>query len=148
MKYPMKFLTKFFGAVAVAGLIASGGAAFTAAGLTLSAGQEAKFVGGTVSVGVSGANIATIAYTSDASTTGIIKITLTFTSPQTLLEGKTPTVAVSGGGFFLISTGAAGTAGNSFACDALAAADYVSECAPVTAADTYKGMTGLTITVV
>jgi len=62
----MRKSTKFFGALAVAGLLAAGGSAFTGTGVTNNAGAT-KFIGGTVTQSVSGATLSTIGYTfSDA----------------------------------------------------------------------------------
>jgi hypothetical protein len=74
---------KILGAVAVAGLVAATGSAFTGTGLSNSAGA-AQFVGGTVSQTVSGATLTDISYEfSDGTQTAVDGITLTFAAGGT-----------------------------------------------------------------
>jgi hypothetical protein len=79
----MKISTKILGAVAVAGLVATGGSAFTAGGLTLAAEKQTAFIGGTVSQTVTGASLESIVYgyfsVADAK---ISSVTLTFIGPS------------------------------------------------------------------
>jgi hypothetical protein len=91
----MNKISKIFGAVAVAGVIAAGSAAFTAGGLRTD-GQAAadQFIGGTVSQSVSGATLTNVAYTfSDPITKrDVSAITLTFVEDMTDLDvAVTPT---------------------------------------------------------
>lgn len=71
---------KLLGAVAVAGLVAAGGTAFTATGVT-SAASATQAVGvGEVTQSVIGAVVSDVTYTSD--TNGVVdKVTVTFATP-------------------------------------------------------------------
>jgi hypothetical protein len=55
----MRKSTKFLGALAVAGLLAAGGSAFTSTGVTNNAGAT-QFVGGTISQNVTGATLSSL----------------------------------------------------------------------------------------
>jgi hypothetical protein len=77
----MKLATKILGSVAIAGILASGGSAFTGAGLNLTGSASSNsFVGGSVTQTVSGAQLKSVAYhTAAADSKEIDQITLTFT---------------------------------------------------------------------
>ena len=84
---------KLLGAVAVAGLVAATGSAFTGTGLTNAAGAT-QFVGGTVSQAVTGATLSAVAYTfSNTTKTAVTQIDLTF---ATGANGQAVTVALTG----------------------------------------------------
>jgi hypothetical protein len=72
---------KLLGAVAVAGLVAAGGTAFTATGLTSSA-PAAAVIGGTIPQTVNGADLSSVAYMDGAvASTGLVDtVVLTFGS--------------------------------------------------------------------
>ncbi|MDT7550389.1 MAG: hypothetical protein QOE84_2783 [Actinomycetota bacterium] len=124
---------KLFGALAVAGVIAASGSAFTGTGLGNTA-PATQFVGGTVSQTVTGATLAGIAYSfADAPANTLVNsIALTFT---TTADGRTVAVAPAGG------------TGGTFTCTAVSS--NASTCT-FAAADTetgYLGLTGLAVTV-
>lgn len=124
---------KILGAVAVAGLVAATGSAFTGSGLSTTAGA-AQFVGGTVSQSVAGATLASVGYGfSDTTNTAITTITLTFADGA---DGKAVSVATTGG------------SGGTFSCPAVTTGD-VSVCtfSPAAAEAGYTGLTSLAITV-
>jgi hypothetical protein len=126
----MRKSTKFLGALAVAGLVAAGGSAFTSTGVTNNAGPT-QFIGGTVSQSVTGATISTIAYNfSDATKTAVTTIVLTFADAT---GGKTPTLVSTG-------TGPADV----YTCTAIAAGTFISTCS---AALPDPGVTSVAITV-
>jgi hypothetical protein len=78
---------KLLGGLVLVGLLAAGGSAFTATGVTDNA-PATQFLGGTVSQTVQGATLSTIAYSFyDASNTAVTAVTLTFTNAQA--NGKT-----------------------------------------------------------
>lgn len=72
---------KLLGAVAVAGLVAAGGTAFTATGLTSSA-PDAAVIGGTIAQTVDGAELSSVAYMDGVvASTGLVDtVVLTFAS--------------------------------------------------------------------
>jgi hypothetical protein len=76
---------KFFAALAVAGVVAAGGSAFTGGGL--GPDPAAQFVGGSVTQTVTGTSVADIAY-AVASDNTISKVTLTFGDDA--VNGKKP----------------------------------------------------------
>ena len=119
---------KILGAVAIAGLVAATGSAFTGTGLsTTGSAASAQFVGGTVSQAVTGATLSQIQYAfSDGTNTAVNGITLTFAAGA---DGKDVSVATTGG------------SGGSFACADVAS--NVSTCT-FTATDAELGYTGLT----
>lgn|GEM_PF-6597489 len=84
------------GVLAVAGLIALNASAFTSTGVTLTA-PSSQFIGGTVSQSVSGATLSGISYTftNPPANTSIATVVLTFADAAS--DGKTPTVAFTGG---------------------------------------------------
>lgn len=127
----MRTNTKFLGALAVAGLVAASGSAFTGTGLATSGtAASAQFVGGTVSQAVTGATLTTVAYGfTDTTDTKVSTITLTF---STTADGKTVTVAPSGGG----SGVGKFTCGNTLS--------NASSCTYTAGTDTFTGYTGLT----
>jgi hypothetical protein len=74
----MRSMLQLLGGVAVAGAVAAGATAFTATGLTNSAGST-QFVGGTISQTVTGTALSSIAYAyTDVTDTTVDYITLTF----------------------------------------------------------------------
>jgi hypothetical protein len=98
----MRNSTKLLGAVAVAGVVAATGSAFTGGGLTSSAPQS-QFVGGTVGQTVSGAILESTAYTVVDNV--VTNIHLTF---DTAADGKALTVTFGGASYScdtVVSTG-------------------------------------------
>lgn len=129
----MRTSTKLVGAFAVAGLIAAGGSAFTATGVTNNAGAS-QFVGGTVSQTVSGATLSSIAYTfADTSNTAVTAANLTF-ADDALTYGKTVTATLSGG-----------TAEALTCTGALSSTNHVISCAAATGG--HVGTTGISVSV-
>jgi hypothetical protein len=123
---------KILGAVAVAGLVAATGSAFTGTGLTRTA-PAAQFVGGTVSQAVTGATLSQIQYAfSDGTNTAVNGITLTFAAGA---DGKDVSVATTGG------------SGGTFTCTAVASNASTCAFAPTTDEDGYTGLDSLAVTV-
>jgi hypothetical protein len=94
----MRKSTKVLGAISIAGVLAAGGAAFTATGITTSsrAAASSQFIGGTVGQGVeSGVNLANIAYATNGPGTVVTGIDLTFVGATA--DGKTPTLVLTAG---------------------------------------------------
>jgi hypothetical protein len=91
----MRKSTKFIGALAVAGLVAAGGSAFTSIGLTNNA-PSSVFVGGTVSQSVTGASLNSIVYTyaPDGSNTIINSFAATFAAG--VADGHVVSTVVTG----------------------------------------------------
>jgi hypothetical protein len=86
---------KLIGAVAVAGIVAAGGSAFTGTGVT-DAAAGSQFVGGTVSQTITGATLNDIAYGfTNAADTTINAVTLTFEADAL---GKHVSIALAGNG--------------------------------------------------
>jgi hypothetical protein len=133
----MRNPTKVFGAIAVAGLVAAGGSAFTGTGLaTTGTAASAQFVGGTVSQAVTGATLSDIKYdyAADGTQTAVNKITLTFSSDTADLRTVTAT-----------PTGGAG--GATFGCEPIGTVTtHVSVCTPTTGTS-YTGLTSLSVAV-
>lgn len=130
-KIYMRNMVQLIGGVAVAGAVAAGTTAFTATGLTNSAGASA-FVGGSISQTVTGAALSTIAYgfyDAPANTT-INLVTLTFADAT---AGKTPTISFTGGS-------------GAFTCTAINASTFVSSCTP-DSGNGRVGVTAVTVTV-
>lgn len=120
---------KIVGAVAVAGVVAATGSAFTATGLTNTAGAT-QFVGGTVSQGVTGATLSNVAYTfSGTSNTAVTKIDLTFAAG---VDTKAVTVALTGAD------------NDTFTCTAITS--NVSTCSTAVGGS-YTGLDSLAVTV-
>lgn len=91
---------KLFGAVAVAGIVAASGSAFTGTGLTRSA-PATQYVGGTVSQSVTGAILSSVSYHfTDATNTAVDSVTLSLSGN---VEGKVPTIVLAGGTAFTCS---------------------------------------------
>lgn len=126
MRKSLKVLT----AVAVAGLAFASGSAFTGTGLTTTA-PTTQFVGGTVSQSVTGATLSDIAYGfgADATQSKVATISLTFTNTA---DGRTVTVAPSGGGAGVGTFSCGVTSGNA------------SDCTYTPGSDTFTGYMGLT----
>src|SRR5215203_435784 len=100
----MSVAMKVLGAVSVAGVIATGGSAFTAAGLSNTVDAGTQMVGGTVSQSVYGATLSGIEYGVTAEGTGRInQITLSFSGGAAELDAlealsaDAVTVAMTGG---------------------------------------------------
>jgi hypothetical protein len=91
----MKTITKTLGAIAIAGVIAAGGTAFTAGGLSLTA-DDTVSLGGTVTQTINGTLvISDIAYQYVADNSGNVdQATLTFT---TTAAGRDVSVSANGG---------------------------------------------------
>jgi hypothetical protein len=128
----MRTSTKLIGAVAVAGLVAAGGSAFTATGITNNAGST-QYIGGTVSQDVTGATLSSVTYSfGDApANTAVHSVALVFADATT--DGKTPTVAFTGGNVV------------AFTCDVIAVGTHLSTC--TTAGADRVGVSSLAITV-
>jgi hypothetical protein len=119
----MGISVKILGALAVAGMAATGSSAFTGAGLASSAGPD-QFIGGTVSQTVHGAVLDSVVYgfTADPTNSKINLVTLTFHSAE--VDGKTPTIDPT-------ATGWGGTeVTTQFVCGAVAGGTHVSTCSP------------------
>jgi hypothetical protein len=86
----MRITTKFFGAVAVAGLVAAGGSAFTATS-AIDSGQ--KYVGA-VGQTISGVHVNNVSYTVGASDT---TTAVDFGVAEILAAGDTVSASVNGG---------------------------------------------------
>jgi hypothetical protein len=104
--------TKLFGAVAVAGVVAASGSAFTGAGATIDA--TSQFVGGTISQSVTGAHVTSVVYTEGTTALGThtyqTSVALTFAEDH---PTDAVTVAVDGSTTQLPCTGSTST---SFTC--------------------------------
>jgi hypothetical protein len=95
----MRKSTKILGAVSIAGVLAAGGAAFTATGITTSgrAAAATQFIGGTVSQNVTeGVYLSNIAYNTDLPGVVLASIDLTFISGTA--EGLVPLVTITATG--------------------------------------------------
>jgi hypothetical protein len=92
----MRKFTKIITATAFVGLAAAGGSALTGSGITNNAGAS-QFVGGSISQGITGATLSSIAYTfGDAPVnTAVHSFLVTFGDAN--VDAKTPTVALTGG---------------------------------------------------
>jgi hypothetical protein len=127
---------KLLGAVAVAGVIAAGGSAFTGTGVTSTAAAS-QFVGGTVQQAVTGATLNDVSYGfSDATNTAINAVTLTFAADAL---GKTVGIALTGNGASTSSCVDVHGVDNA----GTITGPYTSECT-VTA---YTGANGIAVTV-
>jgi hypothetical protein len=126
----MRTSSKIIGAVAVAGLVAAGGSAFTATGLARTA-PASQYVGGTVSQSVTGATLSDVSYHfSDApANTSVASITLTLSGD---VEGKTPSITLAG-------------VSKPFSCTEVS--EGSSTCTPTTPLDYAVGVTGISVTV-
>jgi hypothetical protein len=85
---------KFFAALAVAGVVAAGGSAFTGGGIGSNPADQ--FVGGNVAQNVVGTTVTGVAYDTDEAANTITSVTLTFGNE--LVDGKTPTLDFTGTG--------------------------------------------------
>lgn len=85
----MRKSTKIFAALAVAGVAALSGSAFTAGGVTDSSGDG--FVGGKVTQSITGAVVTNVEYTLDSTNTNITGVNIS-TEP-----GKAVSIAFTGG---------------------------------------------------
>lgn len=90
----MRTSSKFLSAVAVAGLVAATGSAFTAGGLGSNPADQ--FVGGNVAQNVVGTTVTSVVYDTDEAANTISSVTLTFGNE--LVDGKTPTLVFGGTG--------------------------------------------------
>lgn len=88
---------KLLGAIAVAGVVAATGSAFTGTGLsTTGSAGSAQYVGGTVDQSVTGGTLSSVAYGFvDTTNTAVNEVTLTFADTNT--AGKTPSITLAGG---------------------------------------------------
>ncbi|MGX6605854.1 hypothetical protein ACWKSP_27560 [Micromonosporaceae bacterium Da 78-11] len=138
----MRSMLQLVGGVAVAGAVAAGSTAFTATGVTSTA-PASQFVGGTVSQSVTGAALSNIAYTfSDPTNTIISSVTLTFLSSSA--DGKTVTLAPTGGSFVGTATQwTCATGANSTVCSV----KDVSTVDVTGAPNGRSGLTSLAVTV-
>lgn len=164
----MRSAVQMLGGVAVAGVVAAGSTAFTATGLTNSAGAS-QFIGGTVTQTVTGATLTGVTYSfGDVAKTKVRSVVLAFTGA----DGKTATVVPAGGGGtpWDVSTVATASSYAQFRCtagtiapgDTVVAADATGAIASnsitcvatktsddlaIAATDGFVGLTGLAITV-
>jgi hypothetical protein len=124
---------KLFGALAVAGVIAASGSAFTGTGLGNTA-PATQFVGGTVSQTVTGATLAGITYSfaDGPADTLVNSIALAF---STTADGRTVAVAPAGG------------TGGTFTCTDVATNASTCTFVPTLAETGYLGLTGVDVTV-
>lgn len=108
---------KLLGAVAVAGLVATTGTAFTAGGLARESSFDGSdFLGGEVTQTVTGATLSDVAYVADASGTSVTAINLTFVSALDA-SAQVVTVDVNNSGSPITCTGASAPANStSFSC--------------------------------
>jgi hypothetical protein len=113
---------KLLGAAAVAGVVAMTGSAFTAGGL--GGNPAAAFVGGSVVQSVEGSSVTSVVYDTDEAANRITSVTLTFGNE--LVDGKTPTIAFTGGN------------GKAYTCTqvALVAGSNTSVCSPSVVGET------------
>jgi hypothetical protein len=125
----MRKFTKLVGAVAVAGLVAAGGSAFTATGLLNSAGAS-QYIGGTVTQSVTGATLESIEYgfSDSPANTSVSSVTLGLSGD---VDGKTPGISLTGG--------------TPFSCTAVVAGS--STCTPTTPGNYAVGVTAIAVTV-
>jgi hypothetical protein len=124
------------GRVAVAGIAAAGGSAFTGSGLTSTAAAS-QFVGGTVAQAVTGATLNDVAYGfTDATNTSINSVLLTFEADAV---GKSVAIALSGNG------ASTSTCADVHGVDTagVISGPYTSECSVTS----YTGADGIAITV-
>jgi hypothetical protein len=127
----MRTSNKILAAAAFAGVVAVSSSAFTGSGVTNNAGST-QFVGGTVSQGVTGATLSSVAYSyADSSKTAIHSALLTFA--DTASDGKSVSLVFSGGN------------AAAFSCTTIEATGHTSTCTAVTADET--GVTSAAITV-
>lgn len=128
----MRKISMIIAGLAVAGLAAAGGSAFTGTGVTSNAGAT-QYVGGTVSQSVTGATLTSVVYSfGDApANTAVHSVALTFADAST--DGKTPTIAFTGGNAV------------AFTCDAIAVGTHLSTC--TTAGADRVGVTSIAVTV-
>ncbi len=110
----MRTSAKFLTAVAVAGLVAVTGSAFTAGGL--GANPAAQFVGGKVTQSVVGTTVTGVVYDTDEAANTISSVTLTFGNE--LVDGKTPTLVFGGTGTqpYACAAVASGVGANTSVC--------------------------------
>jgi len=93
----MNNIAKILGAFTTAGIVAVGGSAFTAGGVTNSTTGTSGFIGGTVTQTSTGADLANVAYATDDTGTAkddVNAITLTF---STSVQGHVVTANLSDG---------------------------------------------------
>ncbi len=122
---------KVLGAVAVAGLVAASGSAFTAGGLVNGDGAS-EFVGGSVDQGITGSTVSSIVYDVDEPNNKIVSVALTFDAAAL---GKTPTITFTGG-----------TVNGTYTCSAVAVTTFLSTCTATTQAS--NNITSLDINIV
>jgi hypothetical protein len=117
----MRNMLQLLGGVAVAGAVAAGSTAFTAAGLSAgSIATSAGYIGGQVSVNTQGASLTDLTFTQAASVSGANKVTaavLTFDNATP--SGATVTL-VATGATWGPTTGDSNNAADGFYCGAVA----------------------------
>ena len=126
------------GGIALVGTVAIGGSAFTAGGVsnTAGAGNNGSFVGGRVSQDIKGAVITGVAYDVDNALNKIDSVTLTFDSNTQ--DGK----AVA-----LVFTPKSGGAAGTFTCENIGeTTTHVSVCLGSPSADTTAESVAITVT--
>jgi hypothetical protein len=129
----MRISSKITVGVALAGLAAAGGAAFTGTGLANNA-PATQFIGGTVSQSVTGATLSGITYgfADDQAKTQVNSITLAFTGTE---NGRTVTVTPAGG------------TGGTFACSSTNNNASACSYSPADSEDGYAGLNSLAVAV-
>ena len=116
----MRNSTTLFSSIAVAGVDAATGSAFTGGGLGSNPADQ--FVGGSVAQTVVGSTVTGVAYDTNEAANTITSVTLTFGNE--LVDGKTPTLVFGG------------TGATAYACAAVTVAEgsNTSVCTPAGAA--------------
>lgn len=110
----MRKSTKLFGALAVAGLVAAGGSAFTAANI----GQDATKVMGYSTTTVSGATVTSLTYNKNTPLSNIDSITLVLDG-DTTLNGETAYIGFNTDAPLACKTGVYDAAtSTTYTCDA------------------------------
>lgn len=126
----MRKSTTLFAAIAVGGVVAVSGSAFTAGGVTA---PSSAFVGGSVAQTITGAALTSVVYDTDEALNKITSVTLTFSDDAA--DAKVPSIAFTGA-----------TVNGTYTCAAVEAAGHTSLCsAAPTKAD--NNATSLTISV-
>ena len=127
---PMRKNHKILGTVAIAGLVAAAGSAFTGGGLTNA--TKDQFVGGTVTENVSGATLTNVAYSyaDNPAHTQVDSVNLTFSGPH--IDGRSVSIVFNGGGV-------------SFTCDPIDGT--TTTCVPTVEGTSQSNVTSLDVSV-
>lgn len=120
----MRNMIQLVSGVAVAGVVAAGSTAFTAAGVTIT--PASTYMGGTATVSVTGATVSGVNYVL-ASATSLTRVAVTMSDAN--FNSKTMTIAFTGGtpanvtDIFTCTYNVANTPANTFYCLPRTAAD-------------------------